>query len=153
MCSRDRLHGKHRGACELLKHKLHQQHITCRSSGNGQQHLSLPQMQENHQRNGNQFRQTVTPGEKADVFQAVHNQQPEHGPRQYTTQIVYGFWRGFPGGEEQEGKEPGQHGAQNNDCNGKDSLSQRHIATPPFSNTFFSSSKTPRIAAMAGIMN
>src|SRR5699024_1500455 len=94
-----------------LEHELHQQHIAHRAAGDGQEHLPLPQVQRHGEGDGDALRQAVAPGRQVHVPQAVDHQHAKDRRRQGPAQVLDVPGGGALFGEDQEGQEPGGHGA------------------------------------------
>lgn len=94
-----------------LKNKLYEQHITNRTSGDGQKHLPLPAMKHDHQGNRQQFRDAMAAGKDVYIFQTVNDQQAKHRGGQDISEILDIFRRRFSGGKQQKRQKAGQHGS------------------------------------------
>ena len=92
------LHGR------KLKYKLYKQHIAYSAGGNGQKHLSLPEMKHRHQSNGQQFRNSVAAGKQIYIPQTVDDQQAKHRGWKELSDILNIFGRRLSRGKNQKRK-------------------------------------------------
>ena len=94
-----------------LKYKLHQQHIADGAPCDGQQHLALPEVEQNNNCNRKQLRDAVISGKNSDIFQAIDDQQAEYCGRKDFSQILDVFRSRLARGEKQEWQKAGCHGS------------------------------------------
>ena len=64
------------------EHELHQQHIAHRAARDGEQHLSLPQVQADRHGDGDELGQAVGKVQHVNIAQAVDDEHAEDRARQ-----------------------------------------------------------------------
>ena len=127
---------KYRFQKQASEQELHQQHIADGPSCNGEQHLPFPQMERDHQDDGDQFREAMAAGEDAYVFQAIDDEQSENRRGENFPEILNIFRSGASCRKYEERKETGQHGGEDYHGCGYDLLCKCHGCSPPFSVSF-----------------
>lgn len=137
----------------FLKYQLYQQHIAECPPGDGEQHVALPQVQPGRDEDCDQLRDTVTAGEKIDIFQAVDHQHPKDCRWQRLAEVLDVARRGPLVRKEQEGQKSRGHRPQCTDGDGDNLLCQRHDRPPALSIGLRKTVSRQRMHAIVGIMN
>ena len=133
-----------------LEYHLNQQHITDRTSGYRQQHLTLPKMQHNGQYDRDQLWNTVASRKNLYISKTVNNQHAENSCGQSLSQILYVFGCGSFFREHKKRKKTSQHGAKDAQSDRDNLLCQCHVGSPAFSIGLRNKVSRHRITIMVG---
>ena len=82
------------------ENELNQKHVADGPARNGEEHLALPEVKNDNQKDGQKLRNAVTSGKEIHIPQAVNDQQTEYGGGKHFSQILNIFGRGLPGGKD-----------------------------------------------------